>query len=374
MDGTSQAASEAASGETATRERVAHSFFGRRPDSEPARATGRLACDRVIGDFRLLKLLGQGGMGQVWEAEQLSLGGRRVAIKFVWPDRMTARDLELFQREARAGGRLSNPGIVALHAYGESDGLAWIAMELVEGAWTLRDFLDATARVEELPASYDRDVARLVAEVAEAMETAHAAGVIHRDLKPQNMNPSELQPSHVSVSSLLHPVEHVRWLECRMWLARAGLSLPTEAQWEYACRAGTQTPWWTGEDASVLGDLCVSNLQTRGPARLASERPSVQDVFVFHAPVGSFAANDFGLHDVHGNVSEWCRDAYQVDFYARAPAEDPVLEGDEDALRVHRGGSFMTPAELARSSLRQVTQAPLEALSVGVRPGRELTR
>ncbi|NOT30839.1 MAG: SUMF1/EgtB/PvdO family nonheme iron enzyme, partial [Planctomycetes bacterium] len=136
--------------------------------------------------FRLVALLGQGGMGQVWEAEQVALE-RRVAVKFVRPERVTAHQLELFAREARAGGRLSHPGIVSVYGHGTSDDLAWIAMELVGGAWTLKDFLDEATRAGALPAGYDRHVARFVAEIAEALQAAHAANVIHRDVKPQNV-------------------------------------------------------------------------------------------------------------------------------------------------------------------------------------------
>jgi len=142
---------------------------------------------QVLGDFRLVRFLARGGMGQVWQAEQLSLGGREVALKLVLPSRLDARSLDLFAREARAGGRLHHPGLVTVHGHGTSEGLAWIAMELVEGAWTLKDFLDETSRADEVPEGYDRQVARLVAEIADAMQAAHDAGVIHRDLKPQNV-------------------------------------------------------------------------------------------------------------------------------------------------------------------------------------------
>jgi hypothetical protein len=110
-----------------------------------------------------------------------------VAVVFVRPERVTERQLELFAREARAGGRLHHPGIVTVHGFGTSDGLAWIAMEFVGGAWTLKDFLDDVARAAEVPEGYDRHVANLVAEIADAMQAAHEAGVIHRDLKPQNV-------------------------------------------------------------------------------------------------------------------------------------------------------------------------------------------
>ncbi len=160
-------------------------FFRREERARPQPAPG-LEPGKVVGDFRLVSLLGQGGMGQVWEAEQVSLR-RRVAVKFVRPERVTAHQLELFAREARAGGRLNHPGIVAVHGHGESGGLAWIAMEFVSGAWTLKDFLDEATRLPEVPEGYDRHVACFVAEIADAMQAAHEARVIHRDLKPQNV-------------------------------------------------------------------------------------------------------------------------------------------------------------------------------------------
>ncbi len=161
------------------------SFFRARRGDAPRPAAG-LARGKEVGDFRLVALIGEGGMGQVWEAEQVSLG-RRVAMKFVRPERVTDKDLKLFQREARAGGRLHHPGIVEVFAYGDADGLAWIAMELVEGCWTLHDFLDELSRQGSLPEAYDRHVAEFVAQVAEAVHAAHEAGVIHRDIKPHNI-------------------------------------------------------------------------------------------------------------------------------------------------------------------------------------------
>jgi len=139
-----------------------------------------------IGDYRLVTLLGQGGMGQVWEAEQVSLG-RRVALKLVRPGRETQRIAALFEREARAGGRLSHPGLVAVHAAGETDGIHYIAQEFVPGARSLADYVDELRDEPQLHPGDYRDVAALFARVADAVHVAHEAGVLHRDLKPQNI-------------------------------------------------------------------------------------------------------------------------------------------------------------------------------------------
>lgn len=140
-----------------------------------------------IGDFQLLRFLGRGGMGQVWEARQISLR-RRVALKLLAPGaELDERAQQRFAREAEAGARLQHSGIVAVHAYGVTDGEAYIAQELVGEGCTLRDFIDDARKAFEEPAGFYRKVARLFVQVAEALQAAHDAGVIHRDVKPQNI-------------------------------------------------------------------------------------------------------------------------------------------------------------------------------------------
>ncbi len=164
----------------------AFSFRSRGEPQAPVQVSVALAAGTTLGDFKLLRPIGEGGMGQVWEAEQLSLR-RRVAVKLVRPDRVTKKTLDLFAREARAGGRLNHPGIVAVHGHGEDDGVAWIAMELIEGGFTLRDFLDDVGKRGALPERYHEEVAAFVAQLADALHAAHGMGVIHRDIKPRNV-------------------------------------------------------------------------------------------------------------------------------------------------------------------------------------------
>jgi formylglycine-generating enzyme required for sulfatase activity len=125
-------------------------------------------------------------MGQVWVAQDQSLR-RQVALKLVLPGRVDLRSVELFAREARAGGRLAHPNIVTTLAHGSDGGLAWIAQELIEGSWTLKDFLDELRAADAVPKDYYPKVADLVAQLADALAAAHEAGVIHRDVKPQNV-------------------------------------------------------------------------------------------------------------------------------------------------------------------------------------------
>ena len=136
-------------------------------------------------DYRLLKRLGRGGMGEVWEAEQVSLK-RRVAVKFLRDD-IGSRAVARFRREAEAAGRLAHPAIVAVHEFGEADGINYIVQELVPGGRNLAHYLAEARRRAEPPRDWYRDVATKVKVVAEALHQLHDAGIVHRDLKPHNI-------------------------------------------------------------------------------------------------------------------------------------------------------------------------------------------
>lgn len=140
-----------------------------------------------IGRFELVRLLGRGGMGEVWEAEESDLK-RRVALKLLPSGSLPSpEDLARFRREAEATGRVRHPGIVAVHSAGEVDGRLYIAYELVERGRSLRTWLEERAAFAELGPEHFREVAELFAKLAEALEAAHAAGIVHRDLKPHNV-------------------------------------------------------------------------------------------------------------------------------------------------------------------------------------------
>jgi formylglycine-generating enzyme required for sulfatase activity len=175
---------------------------------------------------------------------------------------------------------------------------------------------------------------------------------------------------------LLHPVEQVSWEECTGLMARMSLALPTEAQWEYACRAGSRTPWWTGSDReSLRGKVNLADQSVKRDGMSWSEIddwPDLDDGWVVHAPIGTFPANPFGLHEVHGNVWEWCADGEDDDFYAKSPRLDPVQPVVGNVARIYRGGSFANAATHARSSNRYDGSPDYKHFSVGLRPARPL--
>ena len=172
--------------------------------------------------------------------------------------------------------------------------------------------------------------------------------------------------------TLLHPVELVSWNECLSWLERAALTLPTEAQWEYAARATTTTPWWTGETKESLDEAeNLSDIHVRDH-RVGtgwSRHLDFNDGASAHAPVGSYRPNAFGIHDILGNVSEWCFDSYDFDFYSTPPSQDPVSDLQEaGAPRVYRGGAYTSTEFRARSSVRFGASADGSDDDIGVRP------
>lgn len=155
------------------------------------------------------------------------------------------------------------------------------------------------------------------------------------------------EPSHFKDEKNL-PVEKVSWNDCQEFIKKLRQKdkklyrLPTEAEWEYACRAGTKTPFHFGET--------ISTDQANYNGGLLPYGDGVKGVFRQKTtPVGSFPANAFGLHDMHGNVWQWCQDIYGK--YSDADEVDP--QGPKTGDRyVLRGGSWQLSPLLCRSATR----------------------
>lgn len=175
-----------------------------------------------------------------------------------------------------------------------------------------------------------------------------------------------------------HPVVNVTWNDAvamATWLSEkegAKYRLPTEAEWEYAARAGTQSRYHSGNDpqsllktANVFDGHAMKNWPKWKAFALAGS-----DGFAFTAPVGSFAPNAFGLFDMHGNVWEWTSDWHDDHYYATSPVDDPQGPAT-GTVRVRRGGSWHTWPFYARSSYRNWNAPQTRYTLVGIRLVRE---
>ncbi len=174
----------------------------------------------------------------------------------------------------------------------------------------------------------------------------------------------------------LHPVENIAWEDADVALYRVGLTMPTEAQWEYAARAGSTTPWWCGDDRECLVgyvNLADGSAKAGGANWEAIlQWPELEDGWVVHAPVDALLPNPFGLHHINGNLWEWCRDEAAPDFSAWKDGSSVPGDGDHSqagtGMRCIRGGSFYKAARHARSANRNLFAPNVRGSDMGVRP------
>jgi formylglycine-generating enzyme required for sulfatase activity/tRNA A-37 threonylcarbamoyl transferase component Bud32 len=171
-----------------------------------------------------------------------------------------------------------------------------------------------------------------------------------------------------------YPVTNISWVQTELTLRQVGLTIPTEAQWEYASRARTSTPWWTGAEPHLLAysdNLLDQNVSSHpGASPLVVEEWN--DGFRLYAPVGWFRDNDFGLFDVCGNVKEWCRDFEARYGRDKARGGDGLHMASETEERAARGGHFSSRAAMARHTRREHYSSSAAEHFIGVRPSRPL--
>lgn len=142
-----------------------------------------------------------------------------------------------------------------------------------------------------------------------------------------------------------YPVTNVSWNDAQNYIQRLNhwvdgkYRLPTEAEWEYACRAGSDQDYCFGNDSIIFPKL-------RSYALYSSIL-----LPVYNLAVGGKKSNSWGLHDMHGNVLEWCQDWYENNYYSCSPRKNP-LGPKEGFFRVSRGGAFPHPPEWLRSAKR----------------------
>lgn len=170
-------------------------------------------------------------------------------------------------------------------------------------------------------------------------------------------------PNHNNWDKTKHAVINVSWddaLAYVQWLSQQTghkYRLPSEAEWEYAARAGTSTPFWWGNEKGINNAQCFdcqSDFNQSKPAK-----------------VGSFKANPFGLYDTAGNVFEWTHDCYHSN-YVNAPTDGSVWEGGNCSVRVARGGAYRSPASSMRAANREKFPSNKGQYHVGIRIVRAL--
>ncbi len=190
-----------------------------------------------------------------------------------------------------------------------------------------------------------------------------------------NVNPSFFSPAGTGRIKVrpkeapMHPVEGVTWHQAKEFCVKLGdradekarkftYRLPTEAEWECACRAGTSTPLFFGDHVSSHD----ANFNGHAPLGKGRTGPFMRATWA----IGGYKANAFGLFDMHGNVAEWCSDWYQNDYYKNSPKDNPPGPRDGEE-RVVRGGGWTNTARVCRSAARFHLPPEHSSYNVGFR-------
>lgn len=286
---------------------------------------------KVLGDYRLVREIGRGGMGIVYEAEQVSLE-RRVALKVLPAGAALDERLAIrFLREARAAARLRHPGIVPVFAAGHEEGVLFFAMELIDG----ESLAERLARGKLAP----HEAASIALEVASALHHAHEAGLVHRDVKPENIILGRDGRARVADFGLVRELSGSRLTRSQHVLGTPAFCPPEQARGETVDRRG---------DVYALGAVLYAMLSGRPPyagevpaavlARLLSDSP---------APLATL------VPDLPERLGGICR---------RAMARDPARRYPDAAALAQDLEGFLTDEPAPRARIPVVS--PLLAILI----------
>ncbi len=173
-----------------------------------------------------------------------------------------------------------------------------------------------------------------------------------------------------------HPVVTLSWEDAKTYCEGVGKRLPTEAEWEYAARAGSATNAWWGNKQSRLSE--VGNVADQTHKQEFSDRPwpileQYDDHYIRTAPVGKFEPNVWGLYDMIGNASEWVADWYAGDYYVQSPRKNP--QGPSTGyFKVLRGGSWSTSPTYLGTGVRIYNAPTTSNAAHGVRCAKDVQR
>lgn len=207
--------------------------------------------------------------------------------------------------------------------------------------------------------------------------TQHQFARLAQGARPSRHGVGQMVPEHGTIAEA-SPVESVDWETAQRVLAQHGMVLPTEAQWEYAARAGTTSPWWTGTEPQSL-EGAANLLDRRGATAAVQGSTQVEtwldDGFCLHTAVDALRPNPWGFHHIMGNVIEWVREQ-EVGYSQPAREGDGYRAATDPGITtcVIRGGGYRSSAQDLRVTSRYSLAAATRTQTLGFRAARVLAR